>query len=81
MYGPAVRSKKISTSWRWTVLHQCIRPLVGARCSGPWWISARVRVSLPDRPQLGHLGHQCSQAPGRPKLHLVSSSRRPRPGK
>ena len=26
----------------------------------------------------GHLGHQCSQAPGRPILHLVSSSRRPR---
>src|SRR6516162_9057573 len=26
----------------------------------------------------GHLGHQCAQAPGRPILHLVSSSRRPR---
>src|SRR5512133_1303560 len=26
----------------------------------------------------GHLGHQCSHAPGRPNLHLVSSSRRPR---
>jgi hypothetical protein len=26
----------------------------------------------------GHLGHQCSHAPGRPILHLVSSSRRPR---
>jgi len=25
-----------------------------------------------------HLGHQCSHAPGRPNLHLVSSSRRPR---
>jgi hypothetical protein len=25
-----------------------------------------------------HLGHQCSLAPGRPSLHLVSSSRRPR---
>ena len=24
------------------------------------------------------MGHQCSQAPGRPILHLVSSSRRPR---
>ena len=29
-------------------------------------------------PRLGHLGHQCSHAPGRPNLHLVSSSRRPR---
>jgi len=25
-----------------------------------------------------HLGHQCSHAPGRPNLHLISSSRRPR---
>src|SRR5262249_32415525 len=28
--------------------------------------------------RLGHLGHQCTQSPGRPNLHLVSSSRRPR---
>jgi hypothetical protein len=34
--------------------------------------------SLPARPQMGHLGYQCSHAPGRPVLHLVSSSRRPR---
>ena len=26
----------------------------------------------------GHSGHQCSHAPGRPNLHLVSFSRRPR---
>ncbi|MCP3464697.1 hypothetical protein [Bradyrhizobium sp. CCGUVB23] len=25
------------------VLHQCIRPLLGAQCSGPSWISARMR--------------------------------------
>jgi hypothetical protein len=30
MYGPAVRGKKISTSWWRAVLHQCIRPLIGA---------------------------------------------------
>ena len=35
-------------------------------------------VSLADRPRTGHSGHQGSQAPGRPVLHLVSSSRRPR---
>jgi len=35
-------------------------------------------VSLADRPRTGHLGHQGSQAPGRPVLHFVSSSRRPR---
>jgi len=40
-------------------------------------ISARA-ISLPDRPRPGHLGHQCSHAPGRPNLHLISSSRRPR---
>jgi hypothetical protein len=27
---------------------------------------------------MGQLGHQCSHAPGRPILHLFSSSRRPR---
>src|SRR5258706_3126279 len=40
-------------------------------------ISARA-FSLADRPRLDHLGHQGSHAPGRPNLHLVSSSRRPR---
>src|ERR1017187_3796246 len=40
-------------------------------------IRARA-VSLADRPRLGHLGHQCSHAPGRPNLHLYLSSRRPR---
>src|SRR5262249_4672379 len=28
-------------------------------------------ISLAVRPQWGHLGHQCSHAPGRPILHLV----------
>ena len=40
-------------------------------------ISARA-FSLADRPRSGHSGHQCSHALGRPILHLVSSSRRPR---
>src|ERR1700731_1223882 len=31
-------------------------------------ISAHA-ISLPDRPQRGHLGHQGSHAPGRPILH------------
>src|SRR3954470_17940157 len=39
-------------------------------------ISARA-FSIMDRPRSDHLGHQCSHAPGRPNLHLVSSSRRP----
>jgi hypothetical protein len=53
-------------------LHQCIRPLVGAL------LSARA-ISLADRPQPSHLGHQCSHTPGRPILHRrLKSSRRPR---
>ena len=52
-----------------TVLHQCIRPLLGAGCApGHHGISAHA-ISLPDRPRPGHLGHQCSHAPGRPVLH------------
>ena len=34
MYGPAVRRKRICRSGRYTVLHQCIRPLIGALSSG-----------------------------------------------
>ncbi len=60
------------------VLHQCIRPLVGGDVLRAIMdISARA-ISLADRPRTGHSGHQCSHAPGRPILHLVSSSRRPR---
>jgi len=43
LYGPAVRCKRVRRARRWAVLHQCIRPLVGALRSGPSWISARVR--------------------------------------
>jgi len=32
-------------------------------------ISARA-ILLADRPRSGHLGHQCSHAPGRPILHI-----------
>lgn len=60
------------------VLHQCIRPSIGAcLLRAIMDISARA-ISLAVRPRLGHLGHQCSHAPGRPNLHLFSSSRRPR---
>src|SRR6202041_1879335 len=40
-------------------------------------ISARA-FSLGDRPRSGHSGHQCSHGLGRPILHFVLSSRRPR---
>ena len=36
-------SQEVSSIW-FSVLHQCIRPLIGAvHCSGPTWISARGR--------------------------------------
>ena len=77
MYGPAVRCKKFRRigggglasmypAFDWSHLLRAIMD-----------ISARA-FSLADRPRLGHLGHQCSHALGRPNLHLVSSSRRPR---
>src|ERR1700732_3745030 len=59
------------------VLHQCIRPLIRAELLAGMDISARA-ISLAERPQDGQTGHQCWHAPGRPNLHLVSSSRRPR---
>ena len=53
------------------VLHQCIRPLIGAFVlRAIMGISARA-ISLADRPQRDHSGHQSSHAPGRPILHLV----------
>jgi len=40
-----------SSGWRWTVLHQCIRPLIGAfGLRAIMDISARA-ISLADRPQ------------------------------
>src|SRR5262245_50251387 len=40
-------------------------------------ISAQA-ISLPVKSRTDYWGHQCSHAPGRPILHLVSTSRRPR---
>jgi hypothetical protein len=78
MYGPAVRRKRFSSSWRWAVLHQCIRPLIGARWAPSHHGNQRAGDLISGQASVGHSGHQCSQAPGRPILHLVSSSRRPR---
>jgi len=38
----------------------------------------RACVLVSGQASTGHLGHQFSHAPGRPILHLFSSSRRPR---
>src|SRR5580704_1304644 len=77
MYGPAVRCKRfvdlvasglasMYPASDWSILLRAIMD-----------ISAHA-FSLADRPRPGHLGHQCSHAPGRPILHLYLSSRRPR---
>ena len=78
MYGPAVRRKRFPRSGGCGLAS--MYPV--SDWSTLWLptimdISARA-ISLPDRPRLGQTGHQCSHAPGRPILHLVSSSRRPR---
>src|ERR1700752_2580768 len=38
----------------------------------------RAGELISGKASMGHVGHQCSHAPGRPNLHLVSASRRPR---
>src|SRR5450631_323406 len=77
MYGPAVRCKRFSSSWRLAVLHQCIRPLIGAFAPGHHGYQ-RACVLINGQASTGHQGHQCSHAPERPILHLYLSSRRPR---
>ena len=58
-------------------MHQCIRPLGGVVVPRAIMdinaLRSHYRTDFS-----GPFGHQCSQAPGRPILHLVSSSRRPR---
>ena len=73
MYGPAVRRKRFSSSWRQAVLHQCIRPLIGAHCAPGHHGNQRACDLISGQTSAGHLGHQCSQAPGRPILHLILS--------
>jgi hypothetical protein len=60
------------------VLHQCIRSLIGARCAPDHHGYQRACLLISGQASTGHLGHQCSHAPGRPILHLFLSSRRPR---
>src|SRR5262249_48103754 len=70
MYGPAVRCKKTSPSGGYAVLHQCIRPLLGAFCAPGHHGYQRACDLISVQASMGHLGHQCSHAPGRPILHL-----------
>jgi hypothetical protein len=52
-----------------TVSHQCIRPLLGARCAPGHHGYQRACDLISGQASTGHLGHQCSHAPGRPILH------------
>jgi len=77
MYGPAVRCKRF--------VDLVVSGLASMYPASDWSILLRAIMdisahafSLADRPRPGHLGHQCSHAPGRPILHLYLSSRRPR---
>src|SRR5258708_20052669 len=71
--------QEVSSSWRSAVLHQCIRSLIGAvLLRTNMDISARA-ISLTDSPQRGHVGHQCSHAPGTRILHLFPYSPSPPP--
>ena len=63
-----------------TVLHQCIRPLLGACAPGHHGYQRACDV-ITGQASPSRLGHQCSHAPGRPISILVSSSRRPRRAK
>ena len=73
LYGPAVRRKRFSSSWWQAALHQCIRPLIGACWAPGHHGNQRACDLISGQTSAGHLGHQCSQAPGRPILHLILS--------
>ena len=51
---------------------------IGACCAPGHHGYQRACVLISGQASTGHSGHQCSHAPGRPILHLVLSSRRPR---
>src|SRR5262250_29346 len=78
LYGPAVRRKRFSSTCR-------LCGLASMYPASDWSVVLRATMdisalafSLADRPRTGQTGHQGSHAPGRPVLHFVSSSRRPR---
>jgi hypothetical protein len=50
--------------WRLTVLHQCIRPLIGAFCVPCHHGYQRTCDLISGQASMGHSGHQCSQRIG-----------------
>src|SRR6266704_1942914 len=62
-----------------TVLHQCIRPRVGAHAPDHHG-NPRASDLISGHASKGYVGHQFSDALERPFLHLFYFSRRPRWG-
>src|SRR5215469_1347242 len=71
----ALQEKTISLES--TVLHQCIRPRVGAHAPDHHG-NPRASDLITGHASEGYWGHQFSDALGRPFLHLFYFSRRPR---
>ena len=69
MYGPAVRCKRFSSIRQYGLASMYPTSDWSVLCSGPSWISARMRSHYRTGLERGHLDHQCSYAPGRPILH------------
>jgi len=77
MYGPAVRCKRFRRAGVSGLAS--MYPVSDWSCFAPdQYGYQRACDLITGQASTGHLGHQCSQAPGRPILHLFSSSRRPR---
>src|SRR6202048_1964510 len=76
MYGPAVRCKWFA-ELAVSVLHQCIRPLIGAFAPGHHGYQ-RACVLISGQASIGPFGSPVFACAGKTELHLVSSSRRPR---
>src|SRR5215831_18089850 len=74
----ALQEKTISLEI--TVLHQCIRPRVGAHAPDHHG-NPRASDLITGHASEGYWGHQFSDALGRPFLHLFYFSRRPRRAK
>ena len=71
LYGPAVRCKR-KRRLECTVLHQCIRPRVGAHAPDHHG-NPRTSDLISGHASKGYVGHQFSDALGRPFLHLFFS--------
>ncbi len=80
MYGPAVRRKRFSSMCRLAVLHQCIRPLIGACCAPGHHGYQRACGLISRQASNGPFGSPGFAGAGKTGPHLVSSSRRPRQG-